>query len=297
MRGVMVNKTVDPILEEFYCEEGSHDCKFLHADVKATFYLRGSKTMLIQHGKIGGTSDGRNCKIGAAYRAPGAPATLECSDITIEDVLFHDITVSDPSQHNEAIAMTGVDKMSILGCRFERIWANTAHIFFAFEQNPTLCSNVRVLNSYFDKPLNGRGWAAMQWKDNNGGSGAGFKHFLIEGNLFDGSEMGFGTIGRPVEDFVVGVNYGQLSKAAYDWAVGKGVVFKEYPFRPASEWPGNPPIVIPPIPPSDPCADVKAALATANTQIAALTGTLEAEKARSAALQTKIEQAVIGLTA
>lgn len=285
-RRVFVNEVIDPADAFFYAEAGSHDSAFLNLDYTGTFYIRSSERIRVEGGQVGGTSRGENCQIGSAV---GGGA---CRDIVVRGVTFHDMTVSDSTQHHEALFVAEVDGLILDGCRFERIFGNTADVYFTAVQNPRSAKNVVVRGCYFGRPTNGRRADAIQW---GGGSGDDpHDGFLIEGNLFDGSTMNFGTLVRAVKNFTVGVNYGSTpSDNQIAYARGKGVQFLELPFRPASEWPGA--VVTPPPPPDpepdpepdpdpepvDPCAAVRdelaatqGMLATANGQLALLTAEL-----------------------
>lgn len=307
MRGVFAGQTFDPVTEQFYLEEGSRDCTFRNLALNTTFYIRGSKNILVDGGSVGGTTHGENCKVGAAQ------STLRtlCTNIVVRNIRFHDMTISDPTQHHEALYVSDTDGVLVEGCTFDRIYANTADLFFCNEQTPQLATNVTVRGCRFSPPTNGSRRDAIQWGDVTNTAIKPFANYLIEGNLFDGCEMIFGTLLKPVSNFVVGVNYGQLSAAQHDYAVKMGVTFLEYPFRPAADWPGA--IVLPPPPPppppTDPCADVKAELAAAQAHIADIEaqiaganqtiGSLQTQLASSvsdvAALQAKIRAAVADL--
>lgn len=277
-RRVFVNEVVDPATEGFYCEAGSRDSVFRHLAVKGLFFVRSSERITIERGEVGGVVDRGVNTIGAA--TGGQP----CKGIVVRDLLFHDMQPPSTTDHHEALFVSEVDGLLLENCRFERIYANTADVYFTAVSSPRSAKNVTVRGCYFGRPTNGRGNDAIQF----GGGQGDDPHdgFLIEGCLFDGCKINFGTLVRPVKNFVVGVNYGDLPRAHYDAARAKGVEFREYPFRPASEWPGaivEPPPPPPPPPdpdppaPVDPCAAVRdelvatqGMLATANGQIALL---------------------------
>ena len=251
MRGVYTDETFDPPPnEQLYLEEGSSNVELLNLALDGwTFYVRGSTDIRIEGGTVGGTSAGENCKIGAAYQSD-----VLCERIVIRGIHFHDMVTDDPAQHHEALFVCDSDGVLIEDCVFgPNIWGNTADLYFTAEQTKQLATNVTIRGNHFLPPSNGARRDAIQWHDKNPAPEgmAPIDGYLIEGNLFDGANPCFGTIKRPVSNFVVGVNYGMCSTDQYEHAVGLGVVFEEYPFRPAEEWPGHvePPDV-------DPCADV-----------------------------------------
>lgn len=268
MKGVYNNVVIDPVTEEPYLEEGSSNVQLLNLDLHNgdTFYIRGSTDILIQDGEVGdATGEGETCKVGAAYKS-----SVLCERIVIRRIHFHDMTLPPGStQHHEALFICDSDDVLIEDCVFgPNIWGSTADLYFTAEQTKHLTSNVVIRGCHFKKPSHPNGSSAIQWHDKLPAPVGmdPIDGYLLEGNLFEGCIPTFGTIKRPVTNFRVGVNYGICPQSQYDHAVKLGIVFDEYPFRPAEEWPGpvgvTPPGVTPPDV-TDPCVDVKAALAEA----------------------------------
>jgi hypothetical protein len=169
-----------------------------------------------------------------------------------------------------------VDGIVIEGCKFERLWGNSADLFFTGWEipSPPNAKNVIVRNCHFLPPTNPTRDDAIQWNDTAGS----MTNHLYEANLFDGAQPYLGTLRNKTTNFVIGVNYGTTpSQNTIDHAKGLGVVFKELPFRPKAQWPGlgattpvpPEPVPVPPVG-TDPCADVKAELANTKAAMAAV---------------------------
>lgn len=220
---------VDPTKSAFWVANVG-DQTWKNLDFAGVFGLRSCHRIVVDGGKVG-PSVGPGCLVGAL---PGKEAS---TDITIRGVLFHDLTPTNPDvDHHEGLYVSCVDGILLDGCRFEHDYGNTADLFFTGWEaaTPLTATNVVVRGCYFGRPTNGKGNSAIQWNDTSSPA----TNYLIEGNLFDGAEITFGTLKKPVKNFRVGVNYGDLSQAQHDYAVGMGVTFDEYPFRPAAQWPG-----------------------------------------------------------
>ncbi len=289
MKGVYKDVVIDPPPNEIlYLEEGSSNVELRNLALDGwTFFVRSSTDILIEGGTVGNTDKGQNCKIGGAYKT-----TKLCERITVRGVTFHDMVIDDPAKHHEALFICDSDGILVENCVFgPNVWGNTADLFFTVEQTKQISTNVIVRGNHFMPPSNPTGKSAIQFGDKRPGTPAAdlvapYANYLIEGNLFEGCSPTFGTILRPVTNFKVGINYGDLSKNMYDYAVKMGIEFEEWPFRPASEWPG--PIgVTPPLPetPEDPCADLR-------LELAVVTKKLEDSQDTIAVMQAKMDHAV-----
>jgi hypothetical protein len=231
----------DPVNSGFWVR-GVKDTVYRNLNIQGgVFGLRYCENVTVEQGQVYGNNKGDNCLVG------GEAGHGMSKNIVIRNIYFHDMTISDPSQHHQALYVSNVDGLTIEGCKFERIYGNTADLFFTGWEVPGNATNIRILNNWFLPPTNPSRDDAIQWNDVNGG----FKNFTIEGNLFDGAQPYFGTLNKQTTNFVVGVNYGTTpSQAVIDKAKGLGVKFTELPFRPKSQWPGQ--VGVPPPPPPPP---------------------------------------------
>lgn len=275
----------DPVNSGFWVK-GQKDVTYRNLNINGgVFGLRYCENILIENGQVYGNKTGDVCVVGS-YQGYGPS-----KNITIRNIYFHDMTINDPSQHHEALYVSCVDGILIENCKFERLWGNTADLFFTGWEIPGNAKNVTVRGCHFLPPTNPTRDDAIQWNDVNGG----FVNHLYENNLFDGAQPYLGTLNKPVTNFVVGINYGTTpSQGVIDAAKKLGVKFTELPFRPKEKWPGavttpTPPEPTPTPPPgTDPCADVKA-------QLANMTAQRDAALSQSQALQQKIDAAKVAL--
>lgn len=264
-----MSATFDPVTSPLSLID-HHDEVYKNLGFKGTFSVRSCSNITLDGGSVGGNSDGVQCQVGAVLTVDsknvptylGAPS----ANILIRRMLFHDMTVANPSQHHEALYVSGVNGLTLEDSIFRSIYGNTADLFFTgWETQGVVANHVAVLRNLFGATTNGVQSNAIQWNDSHGA----FHDYLIEGNLFDGAGPNFGTLTKPVTNFKVGRNYGDTPDAySISYAKKLGVEFTELPFRPKSEWPGAsvtpPPIVVPP--PVDPR---DAVIARLQAQIAA----------------------------
>jgi len=264
----------DPVTSGFWVT-GIKDTKYRNLDINGgVFGLRACENIVVEEGAVYGNNKGDACLVGSYAGKPPS------KNITIRNIYFHDMTINDPSQHHEALYISNVDGIVIEGCKFERIFGNTADLFFTGWEIPGNAKNVIVRGCHFMPPTNPSRDDAIQWNDTAGS----MTNHLYENNLFDGAQPYLGTLRNKTTNFVFGVNYGTTpSQQVIDYARNLGVVFKELPFRPKAQWPGTvtPPAPPPPPPTTDPCASV----------IAERDAALAAVKA----LQAKIAKAVTDL--
>jgi hypothetical protein len=283
---------------------GMSDITYRNGSFTGVFGLRSCARITVDTVQVGNTTNNEQCLIGAT--SGKQPST----DIVIRNVRFHDMDVTrplvTPVQHHQALFVSCVEGLLLEGCTFERVYGNTADLFFTgFETTWTdrnglprgNATAVTVRNCHFLPPTNGQRTDAVQFNDTAGG----FKDFLFEGNLFDGAQPNFGTLKKPVTNFVVGVNYGTTpNDFAITYAKSLGIQFLELPFRPAADWPGLFPA--PPPPPGPTIEELEAHIAALNdelaadlAQIASLADRVDTLAAQNAALEAKIDQALTDL--